>query len=148
VEVLYSFEGRSPVSRDVRVEAGEVLVRVLAETPYEVRTAALTVEPETGSAVLAGARDGIYHVACYHGGAVVRNVRIRGQTVVRLAPGHHFTFDDGASLAYLEQRSLPDEWRRWERPEAATAGLVPWPELPAVPEPSGPTPTASSPQSD
>jgi hypothetical protein len=135
VQVLYAFEGRTAVSREVRVESGEALVRVLSETPFVVRTAALQIEPEMGSVVLVGSRNLVDHAVCYRGTATARNVRIRGQTIVRLAPGQHLRLEDAATVAYLDQREFPDEWARWERPDANTAGVVLWPKLSSETQP-------------
>ena len=54
--------------------------------------------------------------------------------MIRLEEGHRLTLDDAATLAFLRSEKLPDEWRRWERPTARVAGLVPAP-LPLVPQP-------------
>lgn len=148
VQVPFAFEDRTAVSRELVVEGGEALVDVTAGG-FTARTGALEVEvaatgtgPTPGATLLVGARDSLHEAACYRGKAEARNVRVRGQTVVRMEEGQRLSLDDAASLAVLRQEKLPDEWRRWERANISFAGLVaaPTPQAPAVPEPA-PQPT-------
>ena len=128
VQVLFSFENRSAISQEFRLEAGEALFRKLTATHFLVVTEGLHVEPEPGSTLLIGSRGGVHHAACYEGEAEARNVRVRGQTTIHLMPGHYLTVDDQTSLIYLREREMPFEWKRWQDPEVLTAGLVPPPE--------------------
>ena len=80
--------------------------------------------PDAATILLVGARGPTHHVACYEGGVEARNIRVRGQTIVRLSPGQHFTLDDEASVARLRSVGLPAEWSRWLSSDAATSGLV------------------------
>ncbi len=125
VQVAFTFEERRAVARELRVERGEVLVRRLGNSPFQLQTPGLQVDAFPGSTFLVGSREALHTVTCFEGAGEARNVRIRGQTVVSVLRGQHFTLDDGANLAYLRDRRLPDEWRRWERagvysPEAPT----------------------------
>ncbi len=131
-QVLYAFEGRRAASVELRVEEGEVLVRRLGSAPLPVQTEGLRVDVGSLATVLVGARGQTHHAACYEGRAEARNVRVRGQTVVWVAKGQHLTLDDAATVAYLKDAKLPDEWKRWEKAEALTAGLVPAAALPAA----------------
>jgi hypothetical protein len=124
-QVLYAFEGRRAGAAEIRVEAGEVLVRRLGSEPLPVQTEALRVEVGPLATVLVGARGAAHHAACYEGRAEARNIRVRGQTVVWIAQGQRLTLDDAATVAYLQDAKLPAEWRRWETPSALTAGIVP-----------------------
>jgi len=126
-QLLYAFEGRKAVSVELRVEEGEVLVRRLGSAPLQVQTEGLRVDVGTLATVLVGARGQSHHAACYEGRAEARNVRVRGQTVVWVGKGQHLTLDDAATVAYLRDAKLPDEWGRWEKTEVLTAGLVPAP---------------------
>jgi hypothetical protein len=133
VQVPFAFEERTAVSRELTVEAGEALVDVIG-SGFTVRTAALEVEvTKPGATLLVGARDGLHEAACYRGRAEARNVRVRGQTVIRMEEGHRLTLDDPATLALLQAAKLPEEWRRWERPTILFSGIV---RAPAPPEPA------------
>lgn len=142
-QVLYSFQNRTAVAQDVDVKEGEVLVRTLTPTPFTVRTEGLEVEARTPSVLLVGARLQAHHTACYQGAAEARNIRVRGQTIVKLVPGHHLTLDEGPTTAYLQQEKLADEWRRWERDGVAASGLVPLP--PELPPAAQSVPVANKP---
>jgi hypothetical protein len=142
VQVPYAFEGRVAAAREVIVEGGEVLVWSLAGEPFTVKTEGLEVEAPVPALFLVGSRDGVHQAACYRGALEARNVRVRGQTVVRLRDGQQLTLDDAATLAFLQNVKLPDEWGRWERPGVATAGLVP-PPRPAPPPPLESPPSAA-----
>ncbi len=127
VRVPYAFEGRTPVTRRIRVDEGEVLILRQKPGPFQVRCGAFEVDLALPSTVLVASRDRVDHVVCYRGTAEARNVAVRGQTLIRLAPGHHALLDRGASVAYLETARFPDEWRRWEGAGAVTAGIAPLP---------------------
>ncbi|MBI5016325.1 MAG: FecR domain-containing protein [Deltaproteobacteria bacterium] len=138
VQVPFAFEGRVAVSRELQVEGGEALVDIVGPGGFTVRTSGLEVEVRASPAtLLVGSRAGVHEAACYRGRAEARNIRVRGQTVIRLEEGHRLTLDDAATLAFLRSEKLPDEWRRWERPTTLLAGLVPAP-LPPAPEPPAP----------
>lgn len=138
-QVLYAFEGRRAAAVELRVEAGEVLVRRLGSAPLPIETEGLRVDVGSLATVLVGTRGQTHHAASYEGRAEARNVRVRGQTVVLVGQGQHLTLDDAATVAYLKDAKLPDEWKRWEKPDALTAGLVP----PPAPTPA---PLGSAPQ--
>ncbi|MHB8764324.1 MAG: FecR family protein [Deferrisomatales bacterium] len=125
VQILFAFDGRRATARELRVDHGQVLVRSLADDLFQVQTPGLHVDLLPGSTFLVASRDGVHQTACYGGSGEARNVRIRGQTVVRLEPGQHLTLDDPSSVAYLKARRLPDEWRRWDQGRARSADLPP-----------------------
>ncbi len=65
----------------------------------------------------------------------MRNVKVRGETVVHLAAGQSAVLE-AASLS-LRQADLGDEWRRWEDAAALASGYLP---PPPPPPPSGERP--------
>jgi len=127
IRVPFAYEGRTPVTRRIRVDEGELLIHRSEPGPFQVRCGAFEVDLAFPSTVLVASRDRVDHVVCYRGAAEARNVAVRGQTLIRLAPGHHALLDRGASVAYLETARFRDEWRRWEAPGAFTAGIAPLP---------------------
>jgi len=131
-QILYAFEGRKTVAPEVRVERGEVLVHRSGSAAFPARTEGLQVELDPLSTALLAHRGATHHAACYSGRLEARNVRVRGQTVVWVAAGQHLTLDDAAAVAYLKDEELPDEWHRWEEPDAASAGIAPPPPGPSA----------------
>lgn len=130
IQVLYTFDDRTIVAKELRLDAGEVLVRPLGGELFVVRAPGLHVEAPPGSVLIVGSRGQVHRAACYAGRAEARNPRVRGQTVIRVGAGQRVTVDDAADLAVLEEVQLPDEWPRWEEADAAVSGLVPPPAGP------------------
>lgn len=139
VQVPYAFEGRVAAARELSVEGGEALVWSLSGQPFTVKTEGLEVDAAVPAVFLVGSREGIHQAVCYRGVLEARNVRVRGQTVVKVRDGQHLSLDDAATLAVLQNAKLPDEWGRWELVAAVAAGWVPPPRpAPPVPAPAGP----------
>ena len=128
VQVPFRFEKRAAVATVVRVESGELLVARVGDGPYAAKTPSLEVALPPGTIALVGTRDQLHKVACQQGAVEGRQVRVRGQTVIRVGAGQVLTVDDTQTLAFLEDLGRPAEWLLWEEAGVFTSGLVPPPQ--------------------
>ncbi len=126
IRVNFAFQGRTPACREVLLERGELLVRTRGDRPFTVRTGGLDVDAAGSASYLVAVRDDVHRAVVYGGEVEARNVRIRGQTVVRVARAQGATLEAGPGVVYLAPAGRGG-WARWDDPAALTAGVAPPP---------------------
>ncbi len=132
IRVNFAFQGRTPACREVVLERGELLVKTRGDRPFTVRTGGLDVDAAGSASYLAAVRDDVHQAVVYDGEVEARNVRIRGQTVVRVTRGQGVTLEAGPGVVYLAPAGRGG-WSRWNDPSERTGGVAPPPPPPEKP---------------